>query len=132
MTSARSRMPDRRASEIFEFDHLGHRYVAGIGRYGHGRIGEVFLNCGKAGTAIETHARDGAVILSLLLQHGCPIDAIRQTITRNPDGSAAGPFGTLLDLLAAKFREPPTGAGAKTAEIRGPSEVWSKRRRRSD
>ena len=106
MSSARSRLPDLRVHEVFEFDHLGHHYTAGIGRYGQGRIGEVFLNASKSGTAIETHARDGAVILSLLLQHGCPIDAIRQTITRNPDGSAAGPFGTLLDLLAEKYREP--------------------------
>jgi ribonucleoside-diphosphate reductase alpha chain len=106
MSSARSRLPDLRMHEVFEFDHLGHHYTAGIGRYGHGRIGEVFLNASKSGTAIETHARDGAVILSLLLQHGCPINAIRETITRNPDGSAAGPFGTLLDLLANKYREP--------------------------
>ena len=106
MSSARSRLPDLRSHEVFEFEHCGIRYTAGVGRYGHGRIGEVFLNASKSGTAIETHARDGAVILSLLLQHGCPIDAIRQTITRNPDGSAAGPFGTLLDLLAEKYREP--------------------------
>ncbi len=106
MSAARSRLPDRRAGEIFEFEHCGIRYTAGIGRFGHGRIGEVFLNASKSGTAIETHARDGAVMLSLLLQHGCSIDVIRQTITRNPDGSAAGPFGTLLDLIARKYREP--------------------------
>lgn len=106
MTSARSPLPIRRVHEVFEFEHCGILYTAGIGRYGHGPIGEVFLNASKSGTAIETHARDGAVILSLLLQHGCSIDAIRQTITRNPDGSAAGPFGTLLDLIAGKYCEP--------------------------
>jgi hypothetical protein len=102
MSAARSRLPNRRAGETFEFDHLGIRYTACIGRYGHGPVGEVFLNASKSGTAIETHARDGAVILSLLLQHGCPVETVRKTVTRNPDGSAAGPFGALLDLIVDK------------------------------
>lgn len=106
MTSARSRLPDRRYCETFEFEHLGIRYAACIGRYGHGVIGEVFLNASRSGTQIETHARDNAILLSLLLQHGCRIDVIRQTITRNPDNSAAGAIGMLLDLIAGKYREP--------------------------
>lgn len=98
--SARSRLPNRREHEVFKFWHGGFLYTAGIGRYGHGPIGEVFLDADKAGTAIQTHARDGAVILSLLLQHGCAIETIRKTVTRLPNGDAAGPFGTLLDLIA--------------------------------
>ncbi len=105
MTAARSRMPERRDGEIFEFEHIGIRYTACVGRYGYGAVGEVFLNASKSGTAIETHARDAAVVLSLLLQHGCPIETIRHAITRNPDGTAAGPIGTLLDLLAGRYGE---------------------------
>jgi hypothetical protein len=101
--SARSRLPDRRAGEVFEFEHLGHIYTVGLGFYGYGgRIGEVFLDCNKSGTPIQTYARDSAVVLSLLLQHGCSLDTIRHAVTRNADGSAAGPIGALLDLLAKR------------------------------
>lgn len=97
--TARSRLHNRRFSEVFRFGHLGQIYTVSVGRYGDGRIGEVFLDCGKSGTQVQTHARDGAVILSLLLQHGCAIETIRHALTRNPDGSAMGPFGELLDLI---------------------------------
>ena len=102
MSSSRSRMPERRAHEAFDFEHGGFRYKAGVGFYGDCRIGEVFLDVDKAGTAIQTHARDAAVVLSLLLQHGCPLDVIQRAVTRLPDGKAAGPIGTLLDLLAKR------------------------------
>jgi hypothetical protein len=35
----------------------------------------------------------------------CCSTAARST-TRNPNGSAAGPFGTLLDLIAGQYHEP--------------------------
>ena len=95
----RMRLPNRRAHELLEFEHAGFSYVAGIGRFADGRLAEIFLNAGKAGTAIETHARDAAITISLLLQHGCSPDTIRHALTRNRDGSAAGPLGTLLDIL---------------------------------
>jgi ribonucleoside-diphosphate reductase alpha chain len=96
----RERLPQRREHELLEFEHAGIPYVAGIGRFADGRLAEIFLNAGKAGTAIETHARDAAITVSLLLQHGCASDTIRHALTRNRDGSAAGPLGTLLDALA--------------------------------
>jgi ribonucleoside-diphosphate reductase alpha chain len=102
MSCTRSRLPERRAHEAFDFEHDGFRYKAGVGFYGDDRIAEVFLDVNKAGTALQTHARDAAVVLSLLLQHGCPLDVIRHAVTRLPDGTAAGPIGTLLDLLAKR------------------------------
>jgi hypothetical protein len=104
--SARSRLPDRRDGECFEFDHAGVHYVVNVGRYGHGPIGEVFMDAHKVGTAIQVHGRDTAILVSLLLQHGCAIDTIRHALTRNADGSAAGPAGALLDLLAGPYGEP--------------------------
>lgn len=103
--SARSCLHARRPHEVFEFEHLGQVYTAGLGFYGHGRLGEVFLNASKAGSTVETHARDSAVVLSLLLQYGCPIETIRHAVTRLSDGSPAGPVGTLLDLIAKRDQE---------------------------
>jgi hypothetical protein len=98
--AVRKRLPNRREHEVFEFSHEGHDYIVGLGRNDIGQLAEVFLNASKAGTAIETQARDGAIILSIALQHGVQINDLRNTMTRNSDGSASGPLGKLLDLLA--------------------------------
>jgi hypothetical protein len=66
-----------------------------------GRFAEIFSNAQKIGTAIETAARDVAVIASLALKHDVPPETIRRALTRNGDGSASGALGTLLDLLAS-------------------------------
>jgi hypothetical protein len=86
--------------ETVRFTHWGMNYVIGLGRASAADpISEVFINCGKAGTQSETLARDSAVLLSLALQYGVPIEAIRHALTRNSDGSASGPIGTLVDLM---------------------------------
>lgn len=99
---ARDRLPNRRYHETVEFDHDGQHYVAGMGFYADGRLAELFLNAGKAGTAVETNARDAAILLSLALQHGVAPDEIRHTLTRDPRGRPLGPVGVLLDRLAAE------------------------------
>jgi hypothetical protein len=35
------------------------------------------------------------------LQHGLPPEAVRRALTRDGNGSASVPLGTLLDLLAS-------------------------------
>jgi hypothetical protein len=103
--AVRSRLPDRRESERFEFVHADIVYMVDVGRYGHGPIGEIFMDACKTGSFIQVYGRDSAILLSLLLQYGCPIDDIRHALTRNPNGSAAGPVGALLDLLAGPHGE---------------------------
>ena len=56
---------------------------AGFGYFDDGSLAEVFLNSGKIGTAIETAARDSAVVASIALQHGVRTDTIRHALTRN-------------------------------------------------
>ncbi|MEZ0060885.1 hypothetical protein ABIF26_006428 [Bradyrhizobium elkanii] len=97
----RNRLPSRRAHEVFKFGHWGLSYIVGLGRApGSADVSEVFINCGKSGEQAQTLARDSAVLLSLALQYGVPIEDMRHAITRNPDGSASGPIGALLDMLA--------------------------------
>ena len=96
----RTPLPNRRLHQTLRFEHWGQKYVVGIGRaHQAGPIAEVFLNCAKSGTQAETLARDSAVLLSLALQHGVPIETIGHAITRNSDGSPSGPIGALVDLL---------------------------------
>src|SRR6516225_5911518 len=97
--TTRQRLPNRRAHQLLTFQHGGIRYTAGIGRFEDGTLAEIFLNTAKQGTAIDVNARDAAVAASLLLQHGCSVDTLRQALTRNGDGSGCGPLACALDLL---------------------------------
>jgi hypothetical protein len=42
--SERERLSNRRVHAIFDFEAMGLRFTAGVGRYPDGRIGEIFLN----------------------------------------------------------------------------------------
>jgi len=100
--AARSRLPDRRPHELFNLEHGGIKYTVGIGRYGDGRIAEIFLNAGKDGSTIDANARDHAVTLSLLLQHNFPLESLRHAVGRTSSGAPAGILGALLDFLCAE------------------------------
>jgi hypothetical protein len=63
----------------------------------------VFNHPCKHGTATDVNARDAAVAASLLLQHCCHVDTLREALTRNSDGSASGPLAHALDLLAEQI-----------------------------
>lgn len=96
----RTPLPNRRMHETIRFRHWNMKYIAGLGRARAGApISEVFLNVGKTGEQAETLARDSAVLLSLALQHGVPLETIGHAITRNADGTASGPIGALVDLM---------------------------------
>lgn len=100
--SERQRLRNRREHETIEYDHAGFHYIAGIGRFDDGRFAEIFLNCAKSGTTLESHARDAAIIASIAMQHGASIHTIRHALTRNRDGSASSALGALLDMLAVQ------------------------------
>lgn len=97
----RTILPLRRAHELLSFTHWGQRFHVGIGRATPSApIQEVWINTSKSGTQAETLARDSAVILSIALQYGVPIDDLRHAIMRDANGAASGPIGALLDRLA--------------------------------
>lgn len=93
-------LPDRRARTSVEFSHYGHEFVGGAGHYPDGRIGEVFLSSGKIGSHQEIATKDAAIAASIALQFGAPIDVLRHAFLRKEDGTAAGPLGHMLDILA--------------------------------
>lgn len=49
----------------------------------------MFITGTKVGTAAETNAQDAAIVASLALQHGCPVETIQDALTRS--GGSAGP-----------------------------------------
>lgn len=122
--SSRHRPANRRSHETIAIEHEGQRYKVGLGRDVFSRrilidsncpmrpdswskhteivagpIIEVFLNAQKANSPLDVLASDGAILMSLLLQYGCPPDEIFHSMKRMPDGSPASPLGRAAAYL---------------------------------
>lgn len=98
----RNALPQRRRAETFEvaFGGLTRSHTVTVGYYDDGAIGEVFINGGKSGELVEAIARDGAVMLSMALQYGVPIETIRHSITRDAQGEPSSIIGAVVDRLS--------------------------------
>jgi hypothetical protein len=101
----RRRLPNRRSSLTQELLVGSIVVTVGVGFDAAGRAAELFLNCGKTGSAIDMLLDDAAVAISVALQHGVPARALAKSISRTPervDGPAtlaASAIGAALDLL---------------------------------
>jgi ribonucleoside-diphosphate reductase alpha chain len=102
----RERLPNRRASTIFDFEAMGMKFTGSVSRISDGRLGELFLDNHKAGSSIGTLVRDAAIILSFALQHGADVESIRRALCRDSEGQPLGPVGVALDILANGGGEP--------------------------
>ncbi len=83
---------------------MGHKFHASVSRFEDGKLAELFLNTGKAGTDTQLFMRDASIILSLALQYGADPANIRKSLTRNANGSAASALGKVLDMLEKEKR----------------------------
>jgi hypothetical protein len=98
--TARTQLPNRRASTTFCFDCGPHHYVATISYFpGTDQLAEIFLGNGRAGSDIDAAAKDSAVVASIALQYGVPFDVIRKALLRDSRGAASSPLGCALDVL---------------------------------
>lgn len=106
----RHRPVKRRPLETIAIEHESQRYKVGLGRSLQcdgscgatprlGSIIEVFLNGQKANSQLDVLASDGAILMSMLIQYGCPPADIFHAMKRNPDGSAASPLGRAAAYL---------------------------------
>lgn len=98
---ARKRLPSRRGSVTFTFELGGLRYTATASRFSDGTLGEIFITSTKTGSTATAMAADAAVVCSIALQYGAPLDVIRKALMRDARGNASGPLGLALDLLSA-------------------------------
>src|SRR5262245_27636842 len=107
----RQRLPNRRLAETFQLTVAGLRYTCTVGWFPDGSIAELFLNNHKSNSAAEPNARDSAIVFSIAVQCGADPDVImqcgavpeviRRALSRDSQGRASGPLGTVLDLIAA-------------------------------
>ena len=104
MTSRR-RLANRRASTTFSFEVGGLAYVATVGRYPDGVVGEIFLSNHNSNSTADVNACDAAIACSLALQFGADVETIRKALCRDSHGRASGPLGVALDIIAADQRD---------------------------
>jgi hypothetical protein len=98
--SAREKLRNRRSCETFGFEHAGMKYRASIARYADGRLAEIFVSNHKSGSDADAAAKDSAVVASIALQFGVPLETIRRALLRDPRGNPSSPLGAALDQLA--------------------------------
>lgn len=94
----RVRLPNRRAQVSFPVQH-GHgtngAFVVSIGGDGASPdIREVFVS-GPPSEMMNV-LRDGAILISLALQCGCPLDTIAKALTRDDADRPATAIGTVV------------------------------------
>jgi hypothetical protein len=76
-------------------------FTVSMARFDDGSLAEIFISNHKAGSHADTAAKDAAVVCSIALQYGAPVDVIRKALLRDPRGVASGPLGVALDMIAA-------------------------------
>ena len=97
--SERLRLPNRRASEQIAFVSNDLKYIATVSFFLDGRLTEIFISNAKAGSHSDSAAKDSAVVCSIALQYGVPLDVIRHALLRDAHGVASLPLGVALDLI---------------------------------
>lgn len=98
--SIRERLPNRRPSITFDFEHNGLRYRATASYFADGRPAEVFVNNHKYASEVDMFVRDAAILTSLALQYGAPIEVLRDAVERNGAGQPTSPISMALDMIA--------------------------------
>ncbi|TDR90320.1 hypothetical protein [Enterovirga rhinocerotis] len=97
-------LPDRRPGLRFDLEHGGFDLNVMIGMPEPGEAAEVFVSAHrKIGTPLMASVRDSAILVSLLLQHGCDIGTIAGALTREADGMPASPAGAVVDAMVAQI-----------------------------
>jgi hypothetical protein len=103
-------LPNRRRSDTFKFEagvpgYPKGRYIATVGYYPDGRVGELFIHSNKSGSDRDLAMHAAAVGVSFALQYGASIEDIRSAMPRTSEGLPEEPIGTLLDLIAEQQKQ---------------------------
>ena len=102
--SDRQHLSNRRACETFNVEVAGLHYTATISRFANGDLAEIFIGNHKQGNAADLAARDAGILISLCLQHGCPVETSARAISRNGNGTAAGVVGAVVDRIIGNLK----------------------------
>jgi len=98
----RQRLPDRRASTVFNFECNGLHYTASASWFDNNQLGEVFVGNHRADSHANSCAKDAAILASIALQYGAPPHVLRKALLRDSQGRPSTPIGIALDLIATE------------------------------
>jgi hypothetical protein len=99
LAATRHLLPQRRSSTTFELNFWGQKFAVGIGYYPDGQIGEVFVSADRIGGQVEALARDAAILISIALQFGAPLETIQHALTRGGHGEPLSLAAAVVDLI---------------------------------
>lgn len=101
----RRRLADRRELETIAIEHEGQRFKIGLGReVVDGPVVEVWMNAQKVNSSIDVLASDGAILMSMLIQYGCPPAAIVKSMKHDANGAPQSPLGIAAQLINETFK----------------------------
>jgi hypothetical protein len=98
--TGRERLPNRRLNQTQEFERDGISIKMTIGFKPDGSVGEIFLNADRANSTLDVLMSDAAIIASIALQFGVPLQQLAHAIKRDKFGIASSPIGAALDRVA--------------------------------
>jgi hypothetical protein len=96
----RERLPNRRPNETQRFDRDGISVTLTVGYKPDGSPGEIFLNADRADSMLDVLMSDAAIIASLALQNGVPLQQIAHALKRDRFGIASSPIGAAIDRIS--------------------------------
>ena len=99
--SDRMRLPNRRSAISTSFERDGASFEMTAGFYSDGRLGEIFLNADRANSLLDFLMSDAAILASIAMQYGAPLDELRHALKRDSRGQAASPIGAALDRIVS-------------------------------
>lgn len=80
-----------------KFQHEdGIKYICSYSLFEDNSLAEIFIYAGKIGSSVNVMARDLAVVTSLALQWGVPLQTLREALEQELDGTPKGPLGRLF------------------------------------
>lgn len=97
----RQRLSNRRVSETFAFEWAGMPFICSFSRFKGGELAEIFVSNHKSGSAVDATARDAAVLASIGLQFGVPLEVLKGALLRDARGQPQSPVCAALDAIAA-------------------------------
>lgn len=110
---SRTKLLHRRPADVVDFLHRlpggsAQPMTATIGYFPDGAPAEIFIDPPKLANDAANLARDVALLISIALQHGVPIEEMRAAVGRAEDGTPHSIAGSALDLLATYPANRPT------------------------
>lgn len=115
----RQRLPNRRQSDSLPFTS-GMDGIVRFSRYDDDRLAELFIDIGKPGSSLRAATNAGAVVTSIALQYGVPLEEIIKALPTLDDGSPAEPLGAALAVIQERGKSLSGTSGAPESALASP------------